>query len=257
MFRHVLWPLRGFETLRALGDGPTTLYPVRNLRYWFPRMFLEQLHAQLRVPLSVLEVGIGEGKMLAFMGGPKLPDERIGLPDWIERWDGLDVTFQRAALDRFVYTRFIEGNVEAACDLEGRRYHAVLLIHVLEHLFKPEHAMLRLLDVLYDRGRIIGGSPTMPDAFAYVHEPLLRWKHRDVLNDATIHRHISVMTPGRVKRFARRNRLKIDHLAGAFFLRASGLCFENSGMWLRSNLLWGAMFPSLGAELYFSVCRNR
>jgi Methyltransferase domain len=256
MFHHVAWPLHGFETMREIGEEPCTRFPIRHLRYWFTRSFLERLHAEVGESLSVLEVGIGDGKMLGFMGGPKLPDDRIGIPDWIERWDGLDVNLEPAILERFAYSDHIEADVEASYNLKGRRYHAVLLVHVLEHLFKPEVVMLRLRDALHEQGIIVGGSPTMPDLLALMHQPWLHWKHRTVPADLCIHPHISVITPGRIKRFARRHDWVVEHLAGAFFLRSSGLYLENFTWWMRTNLLWGAAFPALGGEVYFSLRRR-
>jgi hypothetical protein len=253
MFQHLGWPLRGFDTIPKLDDRPRTKYPIRYLRYWFPRMFLQKLYAEIREPLSVLEVGIEDGRMLGFMGGPTLPDGRIGLPSWIARWDGLDIRPDCPALRRCAYSDFIEADVEGLCNLRGRRYHAIVLIHVLEHLSMPELAMVSLRDALHSKGAIIGGSPTMPDLIALIHEPWLRRKHRAIMDDPRSHRHLSVITPGRIKRFARRNDLTTEYLAGTFFVRSSGFVLENYRWWARLNLLWGAAFPALGAEVYFSL----
>jgi SAM-dependent methyltransferase len=217
-------------------------------------MLLQQLHREARRPISVLEVGVGEGKLLSFMGGPQNSEGRAGLPAWIESWDGLDLKFE-PSVSRAAYTNLIAGDIEGHYDLSGRRYDAVILIHVLEHLFDPEMAMHRLRDVLRENGKMIGGSPTMPSLLALVHQPWLRWKHRKVFKDVSVHRHLSVITPRRVKRFARNSGWTVEHLTGAFFLRSSGLWLENYAWWTRANLVWGAITPPLGAEVYFSLSK--
>ena len=40
-------------------------------------------------------------------------------------------------------------------------------------------------------------------------------------------------------------------VTGTFFLRWSGLFLENFPFWIRMNFAWGALFPSLGGEVYF------
>lgn len=51
--------------------------------------------------------------------------------------------------------------------------------------------------------------------------------------------------------------LSVDLLAGAFFCRWTNFAAENSPLWMRSNLAWGAIFPSLGGELYFSIRKGK
>jgi 2-polyprenyl-3-methyl-5-hydroxy-6-metoxy-1,4-benzoquinol methylase len=191
--------------------------------------------------------------MFGFLGGPRAADGRIGLPHLIERWDALDVKVEPGVFDRYCYSDYIETNVEAVFDLRGRHYDAVVLIHVLEHLIEPEAAMLRLREAVRKNGIMLGGSPTMPTLLAAMHEPWLRWKYRRILENPLAHRHISVLTPDRILRFARRNHLDIDLLTGTFFCRWSGIVLEDSEWWVRANLLWGAIFPALGGEMYFSL----
>jgi len=143
--------------------------------------------------------------------------------------------------------------VERAFTL-SRRYDAILLLHVLEHLDNPEAAVHRLVGGLSAGGALIGGSPTMPSLLAVGHEPWLCWKYRNV--PVTEHRHLSVITPRRIKRFARQHHLDVDLLAGAFFCRWTGVFLEDFEWWARVNLAWGAMFPSLGGEVYFSLTRT-
>jgi hypothetical protein len=246
---HVRWPLKGFANLDRIGYGGRTRYPVKFLRYWFCRCVLEDLHARLGRPIRVLEVGVGDGKMLAFLAGDPKPGG-YALPQWIERWDGFDVVKQGDVVDRYSYSEFIEADVEAPY-LFSRKYDAVVLLHVLEHLLEPEATMSRFAGLLNLGGVVVGGSPTMPSLIAASWEPLLRRKYSHL--DIKSHRHLSVITPRRIRRFARAHSLDIDLLAGTFFCRWSDMFLENTQAWLRANLLWGALFPALGGELYFSL----
>jgi SAM-dependent methyltransferase len=246
---HVGWPLQGFANLDRIGYSGRTRYPVKFLRYWFCRCVLEDLYTRMGRPIRVLEVGVADGKMLAFLAGDPKPGG-YSLPQWIERWDGLDVVISADALDRYSYSECIEADVEAPFPY-SRKYDAVVLLHVLEHLFEPEATMSRLVGLLNSGGVCVGGSPTMPSSIAALWEPLLRRKHSHL--DVKSHRHLSAITPRRIRRFARGHSLGIDLLAGTFFCRWSGMFLENTQAWLRANLLWGALFPAFGGELYFSM----
>lgn len=228
---HVLWPLDGIS-------GSRTRYSIRLLRYWFARSLLERLHRRLGRPLNVLEVGVGGDAELRTY---------IGAQNWIGRWDGLDVNFPRKSE---LYDAFIETDIEKPLALP-RTYDAVLLSHVLEHLLEPEAAMARLSDALAPGGALIGGSPTMPAVIGRVREKSLRRKNAFV--PVTEHRHLSVITPSRIRRLARDIGLDAELVTGTFFVRWTGFVLENYPLWIRANLAWGALFPSLGGELYFSL----
>ena len=63
--------------------------------------------------------------------------------------------------------------------------------------------------------------------------------------------HVSVFSPTRVRRMARACGLRVEFLSGAFFVRSKGSPLENSALWVRLNVLWGAAFPSWPGELYW------
>lgn len=254
--RHVSSSLHGFETIPLIDDGHLarpTRFPVRYLRYWFGRLVLTELSARLRRPLRVLEVGIDRGQLLGFMGGRRTSDGRFALPSTIERWDGLDVQVDSEIVRRYSYTDHFVVDVEGPFDLGERRYDAIVLLHVLEHLLEPEGAMRRLRRWLAPGGVIMGGSPTMPSALAGPHQRWLRRKNADKMHDVRVHKHLSVITPNRIRGFAKTEGLAIELLTGAFLLRWSGSRAEDSALWLRANLLWGSLFPALAGEVYFSL----
>jgi SAM-dependent methyltransferase len=252
MFEHVAWPLESFDNDFIKQSKAGTRYPIKYLRYWFAYAILEDMHKRLGRPLSVLEVGVGDGRMAGFLGGPKIAEGRYKLPDFIERWDGVDVNEDKAALERYSYTDFIQADIEKPFDLKGRKYDAVVLLHVLEHLFDPEAVLANLAGALKVGGILVGGSPTMPRMFAAPHE---RWLRRSKFLGKAVdeHRHLSVISPARMRAFARKNSMVVDLLSGTFFCRWTGIPLENTQGWIRANLIWGAMFPALGGEVYFSL----
>lgn len=93
----------------------------------------------------------------------------------------------------------------------------------------------------------------MPDALAGPWQRWLRRKNADKMHDVRVHKHLSVMTPNRIRAFASVEGMSIDLLTGAYFLRWSGSAAENSALWLRANLLWGCLFPALAGEVYFAL----
>jgi SAM-dependent methyltransferase len=253
---HVNSSLNGFETVPVIDHGQCarqTRFPIRYLRYWFGRLVLNELRARLRRPLRVLEVGIDRGQLLGFMGGSRIGESRFALPAAIERWDGLDVQIDPHVLRRYSYTDHFLVDVERPFDLGERRYDAIVLLHVLEHLRDPEGAMRHLRQWIAPGGVIMGGSPTMPDALAGPWQRWLRHKNADRMHDVRLHKHLSVMSPNRIRGFANVEGMAIDLLTGAFFLRWSGSPVENSALWLRANLLWGSLFPALAGEVYFAL----
>jgi SAM-dependent methyltransferase len=262
--KHIGAPLAGFSTIPAIesmqiamdpnyGGRPTRKFPIRYLRYWFMRQALDDLSRRLNRPLRVLEVGIGLGKMLAFMGGAQIAPGRHALPDTIASWDALSAEADPRTLHRYSYSSFQQADIEEPYELAPASYDAVIVLHVLEHLWRPEEAMRRLLPSLRVGGLLIGGSPTMPGAFARLHERWLHRKFADKLDDVLAHRHLSVMSPGRIRRFAKAEGLGLDLLSGAFLMRASRSPLEDRSWWLRANLAWGALFPALGGEVYFAL----
>jgi SAM-dependent methyltransferase len=248
---HPLWELRGFDTLpRMPVENPGKLhermrYPLRYLRYWFMRMLLEQEAARLGRPLRVCEVGVGRGQMLAFMGGESSGPESFRLPAVISRWDAVD-RHLRPELARYSYSNLYQHDLATNQSLSVGRYDAVIFLHVLEHLMEPEKTLDRFLETLEPHGIFLGGSPTTPNCIAKYWEARLR-------RNVGANGHVSVLTPARLRDYGRLRDMKTEFLSGAYLMRNGGRSIENSALWLRLNLLWGAAFPSLGNEVYFSL----
>lgn len=265
--KHVFAPLNGFETIPSIEAAlspappekrpiPLRRYPIRYLRYWFIRHALTKLQERLGRPVRVLEVGIGGGKMLAFMGGPSKSPGRYARPTGIETWDALSAQADPEVIERYSYSSFRQADLDRPLDLAGDRYDAIILLHVLEHLENPEGTIDRLLPFLNENGILVGGSPTMPDLVGRLHESQLRRRNASKMGDPTDNKHISVITPARMRRLARAHGLAADMLTGAFLMRFSRSILEDYALWLRANMIWGALVPSLGGEVYFSLRRR-
>jgi SAM-dependent methyltransferase len=230
-YSHVAWPLTGFSS-----EGRR--YPTRELRYWFMASLLRREAELLGRPLRVLEIGIASGELPRF----------IGKAAWKGAWHGVDIKATNET--RALYDRYIEANLDAPLSLT-ESYDAVVALHVLEHLINPERALEGVLRYLSPQGVLIGGSPTMPTMLARLYEPRLRRRYRHV--PVTEHRHLSVVTPSRVRAFAAEHQLSVDLLTGTFLCRASRSPLEDYAFNMRLNLLWGAFVPSLGGEMYFAL----
>jgi SAM-dependent methyltransferase len=243
-----LWSLDSYaamETMRLLyqsGPSRITRYSVKHLRYWFIRHLLERQAVRLGRPIKVLEVGVDRGQMLAFMNHGRKRHPIIG------RWDAIDVAPQAQWLDRIGYDSYRALDIDGGTDPQLERpYDAMVFLHVLEHLHEPEAVMRTFLRHLPPEGVILCGCPTMPSVIANA------GYERRLARRAAPFGHVSVISPERVDTFAEANRLKVTFMSGAFFMRKSGHPIEDSPLWLRLNLLFGNLFPSLGSELYFAL----
>lgn len=237
--------LDAMRPLHQAGAKPITRYSINHLRYWFVRHLLERHAARLGRPLEVLEIGVDRGQMLAFMG------DDCRSSGVVSRWDAIDVVPDEAMLRRVGYDGFraldVDGGSDPALD---RRYDAMIFLHLLEHLRAPEACLTSFARYLPRNGVMIGGSPTMPRVVADA------GCERRLARRARAYGHVSVISPERVEAFAEKAGLLVAFMSGAFFMRRQGSALENSPAWLRLNLAFGGLFPSLGSELYFALERD-
>lgn len=243
------WSLEPFSIVDRMRQyyprETVTKYPLRLLRYWFVRHLLEAHANKAGRPLDVLEVGVDRGQMLTFMGGPDT------LPTIAQRWDAVDVAADPDQLASRGYTDYLVFDVDGGVRPPlTRSYDAIVFLHLLEHLRSPEACLSAFLPLLRRDGILLGGSPTMPKVLADA-----GYEQR-LARAAIPHGHVSVVSPERIERFAAAEDLRLDFLSGSFLVRSSGHRIENSALWLRINVAFGSLFPSLGSELYFSLSRN-
>lgn len=217
-------------------------YPIRLVRYWFMYHFLREETARRGRNLEVCEIGVDVGQMLGFMHAAA---RNGGTPVEPACWDAVDAIIRREALERAGYNHFYEVNLEAPeFSLGDQQYDAMILLHVLEHLFDPETLVTKLGANLKPGGMMIGGFPSTPHSFAQSRENKIRPTARK-------YGHVSVFSPERVRAMAAQAGLEVEFMTGAFFMRKKGFTLENWPQWMRFNLWFGAMFPSWPGELYF------
>jgi SAM-dependent methyltransferase len=215
-------------------------YPIRLVRYWFMYHFL-RLEAK-KSALDVCEIGVDVGQMLGFVhAAEKHGGEKVAL----KSWDAVDVLVRRDILQRAGYAEFYEVDLESAdFALGAKHYDVMIVLHVLEHLFKPEILVTKIVKNLKPGGMMIGGFPSLPESMREKREVKIRGKAKQ-------YGHVSVFSPERVRAMAAENNLQVEFLSGAFFMRKKGFFLENYQWWMRFNLWFGAMFPSWPGETYW------
>lgn len=218
-------------------EAKNVRYPIRLLRYWFGYHLLRREAARSRRPLDVAEVGVHTGQMLEFLRS--VP----GAPAF-GRWTAVDAVMLTEKLKKAGYSDFFEANLEdPQFDLPAD-YDVAVLLHILEHLSRPEEALARVARRIRPGGALIGGFPVIPDF-------LVNTREKQVRKTAAPMGHVSVFSPRRVRRMAEACGLEAEFVSGAFFMRSKGSSLENSETWARFNLLWGATFPWWPGEVYW------
>lgn len=235
------WELSVFDAQRWVKDlcakNRDTRYPIKLLRYWFMYNLIREEQHRLGRPLRVCEVGVDRGQMLRFTRDAGFAD--------IACWVAVDCRLQ-PELQETGYTKQIEANVDLPTFFLDEEYDVIVVLHLLEHTFEPEQLVDRLSAALAPGGVIIGGFPVTPKCLASY------WQKRIRLT-ASKFGHVSVFSPQRVKNMAKKSGLNLDFVSGAYFVRKSRLFLENYNVWLRLNLLFGALFPALGGEIYWRM----
>jgi len=219
------------------GEAKAVRYPLRLLRYWFGYHLLRQECLRAGRPLAVAEIGVHRGQMLEFV---KSAPPGVSC----SRWTAVDAVMLTHKLIKAGYEDFFEANLEdldfalpATCD-------CAILLHVLEHLSKPEEALKKIAEGIAPGGSLIGGFPVVPEVFRATREAQVR-------RTAGPMGHVSIFSPVRVRRMAREAGLVTEFCSGAFFLRSKGSPLENSSAWMRFNLAWGRIFPWWPGEIYW------
>lgn len=211
-------------------------YPIRLVRYWFMYHFLRE-EAKCKNTLDVCEIGVDTGQMLAFM-------HAAGDIKEIASWDAVDCLIRREILEPVGYKNFYEIDLESADFALNKSYDAMILLHVLEHLFHPEALIGKIVPHLKAGGMLIGGFPSLPESMRVERELKIRSKARKF-------GHVSVFSPERVRALAKENGLEVEFISGAFLMRKKGFFLENYPWWFRFNLWFGSLFPSWPGEIYW------
>jgi len=218
-------------------EAKSVRYPIRLLRYWIAYHLLREEAERSARPLDLAEIGVHTGQMREFLrSAPVVPS--------FARWTAVDAVMLLEKLRKAGYEDFFEANLEDPHFDLPRDYDVAVVLHILEHLFEPEHALQKIARRIRPGGAVIGGFPVVPDVLAKIREGQVR-------KTAAPMGHVSVFSPARVRRMAQACGMRVEFLSGAFFLRSKGSPLENSALWARFNLLWGAAFPWWPGEIYW------
>ena len=223
----------------------STAYPIRALRYWWVGQALsrELCHKPDAV---IVDMGAGDGQARHYCAGSQ-SFARLHDPLRPRHWVALD----RARHERLLaagYAETLECDFDRPLPLESGSVDALICIHVMEHLRRPEFALAEIARVLVRGGVFLGGSPVAPGLVSFFLHHRLRHKMRNGISG--FNGHVNSFSPGDWKKLVAGAGLKLDFLSGSHLMRHSGAAFENSKTWARMNLFWGGMFPSLGSEVY-------
>ena len=218
-------------------EAKSVRYPIRLLRYWFGYHLLREETGRRTGPLEVAEIGVHTGQMLEFFRS--VPGHAT-----FAKWTAVDAVMLTEKLRKAGYDDFFEANLEDPYFDLPADYDVAVLLHILEHLFEPEAALKKVARRIRPGGALIGGFPVVPGFLAKLRESKVR-------RTAAPMGHVSVFSPTRVRRMAGICGLRVEFLSGAFFVRSKGSALEDSALWARFNLLWGAVFPWWPGEIYW------
>jgi len=249
-FQALQWPLGLLElcaNFRAEEVRPgkrqmCTLYPVWALRYWWTACAL-MAHAQrCGGACTVVDLGCNRGMMKRF----------VPFQDTLS-WIGLDRNIEHSRLHAANYQGLHECDFDDPLPLPDASADIVIALHVFEHLQRPEFTIRQIQRILRPGGILLAGSPVLPKPLAVLQE----WRFRRQMETGRRHmrRHRHAFWPRRWVNLVHTAGLTTETLCGTHFLRWTGFVLENYRWWIRLNQLWGALFPSLGSEIYLQARR--
>lgn len=228
-----------------------TAYPLRAIRYWWVAQAMARELAN-RPQAIIVDMGACNGQMRRYCAGSKsLTASKCDFNS--QQWIGLDMKFQED-FSSAGYQQAIECNFDKPLPLASGSVDALICIHVMEHLPRPEFSISEIARVLAPGGIFYGGSPTAPAPVSYL---LHRWLRHKMKNGTTgSNGHINSFSPGDWKNLVADAGLQLGYLSGSHLMRLSGAAIENQKLWARLNLFWGGLFPSLGSEVYLQAYKE-
>jgi SAM-dependent methyltransferase len=217
-----------------------TRYPVWALRYWWAACGVLAHSAQRDSKCTVVDLGCGQGVTKRFV-----PFQE-GMP-----WIGLDRNIDHPRLHTAGYQELHACDFDDPLPLPDASADVVIALHVFEHLRRPEFTIQQVQRILRPGGVFLAGSPVSPKIVARLQERRFRRELATGCRRPTAHRH--AFWPQRWVDLTQEAGLRVEALNGSHFLRSTGFILENCRWWIRLNQLWGALFPSLGSEVYLQA----
>lgn len=212
-------------------------FPLRMMRYWWTGCVLQDEARRLGRPLTIVDVGSGKGILRKYAGNSVQA-----------RWIGLDMKVDRVSLAEAGYDELYEADFDQPLPVADASADVVVFLHVLEHVSRPAFTLGEVARILRPGGVLLAGSPVAPRWLAAVRE---WWFKREIQQGKRKPGdHMHCFWPGRWSEMIRAAGLNLEFLTGSYLLRRAGNPLENTQWWLRLNQFWGALFPSLGGEVY-------
>jgi len=245
-FQFLRWPLSILEAYRNLAKDSSPLenrimstrYPFWAQRYWWATCAILDEHNRLNRPLVVVDLGCERDIMKRF----------VPIQDGM-RWIGLDRNVTNPLLIKADYQETYACGFDKRLLLADGTADIIVCLHVFEHLPRPEFTMSDIKRILRPGGILLTGSPIKPKFAAQIREAQFRRKIAQGCRKYGKH-HINAFWAKRWKRLVEHQGLNVEFMSGSHFMRWTGFPLENYRWWVRLNQFWGALFPSLGMELY-------
>lgn len=229
-----------------------TRYPIRALRYWFVCQVLVRELAH-KSDATIVDMGAEHGQMRRYCAG-SLPHLSPSYPFASQQWIGLD-KICHDSVAAAGYRKVINCDFDRPLPIPTASVDALIFIHVLEHLPRPEFSLSEIARVLAPGGILCAGSPTAPEPVSTL---LHYWLRRKMRTGRTgPNGHINSHSPQNWRNLISNAGLELDFVSGSHLMRLSGAPFENFRTWTKLNLFWGGLFPSLGSEIYLVARKPR
>lgn len=247
-FPFLCWPLFAYRDVVDLTEPNEHLadhvglarYSLRLQRYWWAASKITEEASASDDGFVVVDLGCERGWLKRFTR----PDPRV-------RWIGLDGDTTRPSLAASRYDETITCDFNKPLPLPDACADAVVSLHVFEHLANAELAASEVARILKPGGVFLAGTPGAPGPLAAVRTRALM--ARDAAGQNRRWGHVRKYSPGSWHRVCTDAGLGVEFITGSHLIRRTGARLENTWWWVRLNQVWGALFPSLGQELYLSA----